>query len=741
MKKYSIILIAIAAIAAACAKEAPAPEEVTVPEDGKVVLTATIDPATRTVLASGNKVEWVAGDAISIFDDAVNVEAATTDAGASAKFSAALSTSGPWYALYPYKADATIAAGVITTTVPATQTAVNGSFAGDVNYAVALSDAGTLAFKNALGLIKFTVGADAGIVKVTLSGNNDEVLAGKIAIDYNSGNPTCAVVSDGVKSIEMTGTFVQGGTYYFAVLPQTFSNGIKLTYNNGSTDRVESTPNELVLERSQIRNIGSPDIITFADPEVKAALVAHFDSNSDGEISKAEAEDVTYNQFEALVGSTGETVTALWGSDLSVINTFDELKYFTGLTNADQSNRVQLPAMFRGCTALTSVTIPENVAYFSNYAFEGCTNLKAMELPPVLRRIYSHCFEGCSSIDTLVVPKTLDQISSSAFKDCSSLGEVKGLGDTKLTVLNSYTFQNCSKLKTVAIPATVTELMVSVFEDCSALESFTGGSGVTVIGAKAFKKCVKLGKLPFNSTSSNAITSIGEEAFYGCETMTLGTRNMQGLTTLGKSAFFGCKKVTNFTINNAALKIIQDSTFCNCSALATIRVSNNLEKISNYAFYGCGKLTTFSNTSTGNGFVLPPKVTTINSYAFSHCVLLGKDNTDQIPNFMNNTVLTTIGNRAFRYCATFAKVELPASVTAMTRPFGTNADTGSVQHMKMTELKLNSTTPPNLGSNPFFENWAAADVPTILVPSASVEAYKAAAGWSTYADKISGWTD
>lgn len=736
MKKYSFIIIAIAAFAAACAKESPAPEEVTIPEDGKVVLTATLDPATKTVLAAGNKVEWVSGDAISIFDDAMNVEASTTDAGASAKFSAALSSSGPWYALYPYKADAAISGGVITTTVPAAQTAVDGTFAVNANIAVALSDSGTLAFKNVLGLIKFTLGANSGVTKVTLSGNNDETIAGKVAIDHNGGNPSWTVVSDAAKNIEMTGSFAQGGTYYFAVLPQTFTKGIKLTYNDGSADRVESTPNELVLERSQIRNIGSPDIITFADPEVKAALVAKFDANSDGEISKAEAEAVTYNQFEAIVGATGDTVTNLWGSDLSVINTFDEFKYFAGLTNADQSNRVQLPAMFRGCTALTSVTIPENVAYFSNYAFEGCTNLKAMELPPVLRRIYSHCFEGCSSIDTLVVPATLDQISSAAFMDCSSLGEIKGFEDTKLTILNNQTFYNCTSLVRVAVPKTVTEMKISVFEGCSSLVDLTGCSGVTVIGAKAFKNCVKLGKLPFNSTSSNAITSIGEEAFYGCEAMTLGTRNMQGLTILGKKAFFNCKSVTNFTINNGALKIIQDSTFCGCSKLATIRVSNNLEKISNYAFYGCSKLTTFSNTGTGNGFVLPPNVTTINSYAFSHCVLLGKDNTDQIPNFMNNTVLTTIGNRAFRYCATFAKVELPASVTAMTRPFGTNADTGSVQHMKMTELKLNSTTPPNLGSNPFFENWAAADVPTILVPSASVEAYKAAAGWITYADKI-----
>lgn len=747
MKKINLILaVAASAIVvfAACSKENAIPEKVHQEEaeaaSGKVTLTATIDPATATVLAAGNKVEWVANDAISIFDGTTNIQSTTTDSGASASFSASLATAGPWYALYPYSAGASIAGSVVTTTLPAAQTAVAGSFADDLNISVALSEAGKLSFKNVLGLIKFTVGADADIVKVTLTGNNSEVLAGTVDIDYNSGNPTWTINSGAATSIELTGTFVKGQTYYFAVLPQTFTNGITLTYTNSSdANRVETTANELVLGRSQIRNIGSPDIITFADPDVKAALVAHFDANSDGEISKAEAEAVTYDDFEAIVGDKAQTVTALWGADLTVIDTFDELKYFTGLVRSATS-KYQLPAMFMGCTNLTSVKIPSNVTVISNFAFSGCSSLDGVVLPDGVTHIYAQSFKDCSSLSSLTLPSTVAAISGAAFQNCTSLVSVDGFGETSLTIINANTFNNCSSLVTIAIPASVTSLGASCFEHCISLTSFTGGTGITEIGNRAFQRCSELGKLPWNAAVQNAITSIGQDAFENCTKMSLGTRNMQGATTIGKGAFKNCKALTNLTVNNAAYQTIQDSTFFGCSALATIRVSNNLEIVRNHAFNGCVKLTTFSNTGTGDGFVLPPNVTRIMSYAFSGCRVLASANTPAgVPDFSNNTVLNRIDDRAFRYCAAFVTVQLPSTVSYIRRAFGSG--TGS-NTMTMTSIKIPYTAGVVTGSTASylnFEGWEAASIPDILVPAALVNDYKAAEGWSDYEEHIIGF--
>lgn len=741
MNILCVLATSVLFLSVACNKEVPVQDEIAGNESvsGKVCLTATFDPAGKTILATGNKVEWLADDAISIFDGTANTQAVTSDSGASASFSATLTTEGPWYALYPYNAAASINGTVITTPLPAAQTAVAGSFADDLNIAVGLSDQGKIQFKNALGLVKFTVGADADIVKVTLTGNNSETLAGTLAIDYNAGEPSCTVSGDAATAIELTGTFVKGSTYYFAVLPQTFAKGITLTYTNSAdATRVESTDKEFVVGRSQIRNIGSPDIITFADPDVKAALVAHFDANSDGEISKAEAEAVTYDDFEAIVGDKAQTVTDLWGADLTVIDTFDELKYFTGLVRSSTS-KYQLPAMFMGCTNLTSMKIPANVTVISNFAFSGCSSLDGVVLPEGLTHIYAQSFKGCSSLTSLTFPSTVQAISAAAFQDCTSLASVDGFGETSLGAINANIFKNCSALAEIAIPATVTSLGTSCFEGCIALTKFTGGSGITEIGAKAFKNCSEMGKLPFNSTVQNLITTIGAYAFENCTKMTLSSRNMKGATTIGKGAFKNCKGITNLTVNNDVYQVIQDSTYFGCSSLSTIRVSDKLTQVLDHAFNGCVKLTTFSNTGTGNGFVLPPEVTRIRAYAFSDCRVLASVNaTPGVPDFSNNAVLTRIDDRAFRYCAAFTEVELPASVTYLRRTFGTGADT---RVMQMTSLKLNSDAVISQGINypVFADGWAAEDVPTIYVPAALVDDYKAADGWSIYADKIVGF--
>lgn len=255
----------------------------------------------------------------------------------------------------------------------------------------------------------------------------------------------------------------------------------------------------------------------------------------------------------------------------------------------------------------------------------------------------------------------------------------------------------------------------------------------------AFKNCSEMGKLPFNSTVQNLITTIGADAFENCTKMTLSSRNIRGATTIGKGAFKNCKSITDLTVNNAAYRVIQDSTYFGCSSLLTIRVSENLTQVLDHAFNGCVKLTTFSYTGTGNGFVLPPEVTRIRAYAFSDCRALASVNTTPgVPDFSNNAVLTRIDDRAFCYCAAFTKVELPASVTYLRRVFGTGTGTRA---MAMTSLKLNSAAVISQGVNHpvFTDGWAAEDVPTIYVPAALVDEYKAADGWSVYADKIVGF--
>ena len=113
---------------------------------------------------------------------------------------------------------------------------------------------------------------------------------------------------------------------------------------------------------------------------------------------------------------------------------------------------------------------------------------------------------------------------------------------------------------------------------------------------------------------------------------------------------------------------------------------------------------------------IPDSVTSIGQFAISNC-----------PSLTSVTIpdsVTSIGTYAFNSCSSLTSVTIPDGVASI----GAAAFDGCTG---LTSITVNATTPPTLEYNVFDNN----DCP-IYVPSASVNAYKAASGWSTYASRI-----
>ena len=204
------------------------------------------------------------------------------------------------------------------------------------------------------------------------------------------------------------------------------------------------------------------DNITFADPAVKAICVANWDTNGDGELSEDEAAAVT---------SLNEAF-----SNNREITSFDELRYFTGLTAVSDMD-------FFFCTSLVSMTLPKNLADVPETTFTGCeslTNLKAAEgneyyctVDGLLydKNVTLLLFCPPKKAGTVVVPATVKRIGTNGFYECAELTAIT-LPD-KLEELGDAVFVGCMKLTNIHIPASVKIMGLGLVSACTNLESIT----------------------------------------------------------------------------------------------------------------------------------------------------------------------------------------------------------------------------------------------------------------------------
>ena len=132
-------------------------------------------------------------------------------------------------------------------------------------------------------------------------------------------------------------------------------------------------------------------------------------------------------------------------------------------------------------------------------------------------------------------------------------------------------------------------------------------------------------------TVEGGVTTIGEMAFYGCESLTSVTIG-DSVTTIGWLAFFDCTSLTSVTMGDN-VTTIGDRAFVDCTSLTSVTMSDSVTTIGEGAFEGCTSLT---SVTMGDG------VTTIGEGAFEGCASLGSI---AIPRSV-----TAIGTDAFLRC-------------------------------------------------------------------------------------------
>ncbi len=156
--------------------------------------------------------------------------------------------------------------------------------------------------------------------------------------------------------------------------------------------------------------------------------------------------------------------------------------------------------VFKGCTGLTSITIPDSVTSIGAGVFEDCTGLKSITLGNSVTSIGDDAFSGCSSLISVSIGNSLTDIPNNAFARCGKLTNVT-LGNS-VTSISIEAFYDCNSLTSIIIPDSVVSIERGAFIYCKNLKSVTIGSGVTKIDDNAFLDCNNLKDVYYPGTEA-----------------------------------------------------------------------------------------------------------------------------------------------------------------------------------------------------------------------------------------------
>lgn len=474
---------------------------------------------------------------------------------------------------------------------------------------------------------------------------------------------------------------------------------VKDTQEN--TERLNRNAHALNQEIKELKK----EYIVFEDPQVKALCVQHWDTDGDGELSYQEA---------AAVEHLGNTFT----QDL-LINTFDELEYFTGLTEIDVD------------------------------AFNGCANLLSVKLPPTITKIRQNAFRG-TGIYTFVIPQQAITFGDCILDDCPHLETVINQAVLPQTMNNgTRLFQNCPNLTALFVPRFRSSNYITDGENIYMWSEWKDiiRESIRFEDPEVKKICVvrwdtnQDGELSVDEAM--AVSDLGN-AFSGNPNITSfeELKYFTGLREIPTNAFIDCYRLEKIRLPQT-IKVIDQSAFNGCHLLRHLDLPYRLEKVGHFAFLNCTQLDSLfipqhvydwainaiQLCTSLRSIKVSPGNPVYDSRDDSNCLIHTADNhllsggSDCV---IPNTVETT-GNISF-WGTSWRNLIIPASLTVMgSWTFAGATITGAIY--------MESPVPPRYD----YEGGHFCVVPDnipVYVPYGSLEAYRHAYGWEDVAENI-----
>ena len=349
--------------------------------EARTINAVIVQPDTRTSLngpdANGvYKTVWSSGDQIMVFSGDLACRyilksGENTNKGVFEGYG----NSEDLLAVYPLSIGISRTGATIEVGLPEVQEYVSGNIPLGAYPMLGIYGDETFSFRNLCSVLKVPMFGDAIVKSITFTPNNAGVKAsGKAVINVNS---TQLEMDDNSKpSVKLDCPDVklsaQPTDFHFVVPAQIYPGGFTLTIATDKGDVVKTLKSDITLDRSVLYpieafecKIDSKENIIFEDANFKAYLVANFDTDGDGEISKEEALAIT----KIIVGT--KDIESLAGiehmANLTELRCEGPWSFFEPeedpegkLKTLDVSKNVNLTILYCGFNQLTSLDVTNN---------------------------------------------------------------------------------------------------------------------------------------------------------------------------------------------------------------------------------------------------------------------------------------------------------------------------------------------------------------------------------------------
>jgi Tfp pilus assembly major pilin PilA len=273
---------------------------------------------------------------------------------------------------------------------------------------------------------------------------------------------------------------------------------------------------------------------------------------------------------------------------------------------------------FYGCQQLVDIEIPNSVTRIGPWSFYYCWRLPSITIPNSVTSIEQEAFEWCEGFTEITIPSSVTTIGLYVFSGCNKLSEInvesgnpnyksiegvlfskngtilyqcpENLNKTDYNIpdgvitIKSWSIESSIKLRSITIPSSVTNI-----EDCAIACNLLLTSVIIDANNPAYKM---IDGVLFNKSGTMLHTYLKARS---------GTTYSipEGVTSIGEEAFYYCTSLTSITLPNT-LTTIEPWAFESCTNMTSITIPSSVTSIGSNAFYACTKLAQIIINKTSN---------------------------------------------------------------------------------------------------------------------------------------------